>query len=127
MCTSCTNILLCQSHRSNHLNDERQHNIIRARLLVTEDLKLFVKEVVSFRLHIMNEFSDDIIGATHLVITEVIKSNHLALKVIADSVAKHAKVMEELVQECPEQEVPVQGEPVQEEPAQEELVQEELV
>ena len=69
----------------------------------------------------------DILGAAALMIIEVIKSNHLALKEIADPVAEHTKVMEELVQECPEQEVPVQGETVQEEPAKEELVQEELV
>ena len=77
-CLHCE-ILLCAYHKPSHIDDESEHNIVKAKISVAADVKSNVINTITFKIQIIDECILYIIRATDIVITHISNSYQIEL------------------------------------------------
>ena len=91
-CISC-NILFCSTHKRTHNDDEQEHNIIKLKIKVPEDLKRKVLETVSSKTYLIDQFSNQIIKSTEIIVEQLNSLSKALLSTLEETKIKYQQIL----------------------------------
>ena len=81
ICTVC-NVLICAKHRSKHIDDQKDHNIIKYKPLMNSKLKSKATIDLLAKIKIMDQSYKEVLELTNSIGTEFLQQSQLTLQKI---------------------------------------------
>ena len=91
-CISC-NVLLCDMHKRTHCDDEREHNIIKLKIRVPEEIKQKALDSVSAKIRLIDQFSNQIIKSSEIIVEQLSSISKAILGKLEEQRKKYLQIV----------------------------------
>ena len=91
-CISC-NVLLCSMHKSTHCDDEQEHNLIKLKLKVSEEIKQKALDSVSAKIRLIDQFSNQIIKSSKIIVEQLNSLSKAILSKLEEQRKKYLQIL----------------------------------
>ena len=103
-CTTC-NVLLCSMHKRIHCDDEYEHSIIKLKFKVPEHLKQNALDSVNAKIHLIDQFSNQIIKSSEIIVEQLNTLSKAILSKLKEQRKKYLQILHFLDTEITEEQI----------------------